>query len=259
MRVGIDGLVAFKGMSRASAELILSLASQVVNIEDIFPGSDESNGLDASSVTDKQPKSMTSIDRLSLSRISFNILKRNKINFVEQITELGVKGLVSKTGIGEANARKIFHSARELHPVTDNIEFEVIQETSDSFEQELSDQKKLLPEHLGDFLSPENKVLLPNLLPVLIKDILLYENRERYYEVLIRRFGLGTTNIYTLDEIGLYYGLTRERVRQMEAKAIKFLRGSLVLADFRRKAHRVDERVITEIENFIKRRVSAHS
>lgn len=249
MKAGIDGLVAFNGMSRASAELILSLASEVVDIEVIFPESDEPNGLDASSVTDKQPSSMTPIDRLNLSRTLFNILKRNKINFIEQITELGIKGLVSKTEISEATARKIFHSARELLAVTDNVEFEVIQEASDSFEQKLSDQKKLLPEHLGDFLSPENIVVVPNLLPILIKDILLYENRERSYEVLTRRFGLGTTNIYTLDEIGLYYGLTRERVRQLEDKAIKFLRGSLILADFRRKAHRIDERVILEIKN----------
>jgi hypothetical protein len=246
IQIGVNGLVAFNQMSMTSAELILSVANEVLD----FPKG--SNILEEASVTNNEAKSTTPINLLRLSPKSFNILKRNKIIFVEQITELGVKGLASETGISESIARKIFYLARELLPDTTNVEFEAIQESVDSFDQRLNDKKKILPEHLEDFLSPENKIWLPKLLLSLIKEILLFENRERSYEVLSRRFGLEGNNVYTLDEIGLYYGLTRERVRQMEDKAIKFLRGSLVLTDFRRKAHRIDGRVITEIENFIK-------
>lgn len=39
-----------------------------------------------------------------------------------------------------------------------------------------------------------------------------------------RRFGLGGYDEQTLEEIGKAYGLTRERIRQIETKGIKALR-----------------------------------
>ena len=66
---------------------------------------------------------------------------------------------------------------------------------------------------------------------------LVYENmlRERVDEVLstltprearvIRlRFGLGQDRSYTLEEVGKKFGLTRERIRQIEGKALRRLR-----------------------------------
>ncbi|WP_422753027.1 sigma-70 family RNA polymerase sigma factor [Micromonospora sp. WMMD708] len=47
---------------------------------------------------------------------------------------------------------------------------------------------------------------------------------ERAVCVLRRRFGLGTYEQETLDEIGAHYGVTRERIRQIQAKALKTLR-----------------------------------
>ena len=38
------------------------------------------------------------------------------------------------------------------------------------------------------------------------------------------RFGLNNDNAKTLDEVGLIFELTRERVRQIEAKALEKLR-----------------------------------
>jgi RNA polymerase sigma factor (sigma-70 family) len=46
-------------------------------------------------------------------------------------------------------------------------------------------------------------------------------NRERH--VLSCRFGLGGRPSYTLNELGRMYGLTRERIRQIEAKALEKL------------------------------------
>jgi RNA polymerase primary sigma factor len=43
-------------------------------------------------------------------------------------------------------------------------------------------------------------------------------------EILKMRFGLKDGRVYTLEEVGLHFALTRERIRQLEAKAIRKLR-----------------------------------
>ncbi len=48
--------------------------------------------------------------------------------------------------------------------------------------------------------------------------------RER--EILKLRFGLGDGVTYTLEEVGRIFKVTRERVRQIETKAVQKLRGS---------------------------------
>jgi RNA polymerase primary sigma factor len=47
-------------------------------------------------------------------------------------------------------------------------------------------------------------------------------NREE--EILKMRFGIGYDSSYTLDEIGNIYGLTRERIRQIEKRALRKLK-----------------------------------
>jgi RNA polymerase primary sigma factor len=38
------------------------------------------------------------------------------------------------------------------------------------------------------------------------------------------RFGIGVTTDHTLEEVGLQFSVTRERIRQIEAKALRKLR-----------------------------------
>ena len=47
---------------------------------------------------------------------------------------------------------------------------------------------------------------------------------EREQEVLKMRFGLKDGYSLTLEEVGLYFEVTRERIRQIEAKALRRLR-----------------------------------
>jgi RNA polymerase primary sigma factor len=56
-----------------------------------------------------------------------------------------------------------------------------------------------------------------------IEEALLSLN-EREREILRMRFGIGYNESYTLDEIGSRYRLTRERIRQIERRALRKLR-----------------------------------
>lgn len=47
---------------------------------------------------------------------------------------------------------------------------------------------------------------------------------DREEEILKMRFGIGHNSSYTLDEIGNRYGLTRERIRQIEKRALRKLK-----------------------------------
>jgi RNA polymerase primary sigma factor len=48
------------------------------------------------------------------------------------------------------------------------------------------------------------------------------ETREQ--EVLRMRFGIGYEEGFTLEEIGAYFGLTRESIRQIERRSMKKIR-----------------------------------
>jgi RNA polymerase nonessential primary-like sigma factor len=56
---------------------------------------------------------------------------------------------------------------------------------------------------------------------------------EREREVIHLRFGLDGDQVQTLEEVGRQFGLTRERIRQIEKRALKKLATSSQLADFR--------------------------
>ena len=46
----------------------------------------------------------------------------------------------------------------------------------------------------------------------------------REYKVLCYRFGIDEIEMHTLEETGKLFGLTRERIRQIQAKALEKLR-----------------------------------
>ncbi|CDZ75104.1 RNA polymerase sigma factor RpoD [Peptoniphilus sp. ING2-D1G] len=82
--------------------------------------------------------------------------------------------------------------------------------------------------HLGDFI-PDDEVLSPSdaatftLLREQLDEVLTtLTNREK--KVLILRFGLYDGRARTLEEVGKEFDVTRERIRQIEAKALRKLR-----------------------------------
>ena len=82
--------------------------------------------------------------------------------------------------------------------------------------------------HLGDFIKDERNVspeeyATNEMLKDEIADVLLTLT-EREEKVIRLRFGLEDGKSRTLEEVGQMFGVTRERIRQIEAKALRKLR-----------------------------------
>lgn len=82
--------------------------------------------------------------------------------------------------------------------------------------------------NLGDFVADGN-VLTPegNVESVMLRehiDSLLDDLKDRERQVIVLRFGLEDGHPRTLEEVGKEFKVTRERIRQIEAKALRKLR-----------------------------------
>ncbi len=82
--------------------------------------------------------------------------------------------------------------------------------------------------NLGDFVA-DNTTVTPeqNIESVMLRehiDILLQDLKERERQVILLRFGLEDGHPRTLEEVGKQFNVTRERIRQIEAKALRKLR-----------------------------------
>jgi RNA polymerase primary sigma factor len=82
--------------------------------------------------------------------------------------------------------------------------------------------------HLGDFIedkgviSPQDAVISANLSEQTRRVLSSLTGREE--KVLRMRFGIGEKYDHTLEEVGQDFDVTRERIRQIEAKALRKLR-----------------------------------
>jgi RNA polymerase primary sigma factor len=82
--------------------------------------------------------------------------------------------------------------------------------------------------HLGDFIEdknavdPQDAILHANLAENTRKILATLSPREE--QVLKMRFGIGERANHTLEEVGQDFDVTRERIRQIEAKALRKLR-----------------------------------
>ncbi len=117
--------------------------------------------------------------------------------------------LAEKLGMPLEKVRKVLKIAKE--PI--------------SLETPIGDEED---SHLGDFIEDKNAVIpldaaiQSNLREAMTR--LLASLTPREERVLRMRFGIGMNTDHTLEEVGQQFNVTRERIRQIEAKALRKLK-----------------------------------
>ena len=117
--------------------------------------------------------------------------------------------LAEKLGMPLEKVRKVLKIAKE--PI--------------SLETPIGDEED---SHLGDFIEDKNAVLpldaaiQANLRETTTRVLASLTAREE--RVLRMRFGIGMNTDHTLEEVGQQFSVTRERIRQIEAKALRKLK-----------------------------------
>lgn len=155
-------------------------------------------------------------DQARTIRIPVHMIETiNKLNRIsrQMLQEKGreptPEELAVKMGLPEEKIRKVMKIAKE--PI--------------SLETPVGDDDD---SHLGDFIEDSSIVVpaeaatsesLKNAINGVLDDM-----PPREAQVLRMRFGIGMPSDHTLEEVGRQFGVTRERIRQIEAKALRKLR-----------------------------------
>src|SRR5712672_273884 len=117
--------------------------------------------------------------------------------------------LAEKLGMPLEKVRKVLKIAKE--PI--------------SLETPIGDEED---SHLGDFIEDKNAVLpLDAMIQANLRETttrVLASLTAREERVLRMRFGIGMNTDHTLEEVGQQFSVTRERIRQIEAKALRKLK-----------------------------------
>ncbi|MDY5723035.1 MAG: RNA polymerase sigma factor RpoD [Succinivibrio sp.] len=155
-------------------------------------------------------------DQARTIRIPVHMIETiNKLNRIsrQMLQEKGreptPEELAVKMGLPEEKIRKVMKIAKE--PI--------------SLETPVGDDDD---SHLGDFIE-DSSIVVPaeaatsESLKNAINGV-LDEMPPREAQVLRMRFGIGMPSDHTLEEVGRQFGVTRERIRQIEAKALRKLR-----------------------------------
>jgi RNA polymerase sigma factor (sigma-70 family) len=78
------------------------------------------------------------------------------------------------------------------------------------------------PQDYQEYVDPEEELSKKEMVDVV--EEVLDTLSPRAKKVLYLRFGIGLTQDYTLEEVGLRFDVTRERIRQIETKALRHMK-----------------------------------
>lgn len=143
----------------------------------------------------------------------YNRILNSNSNDTESLEDQ--QNMLAKLGITEKKIRNIMNISRD--PISTDTK---IGDDDNVNISEIIEDKK--------FISPMKAAIHSNLKESIIQVLSTLPPREE--EVLKMRFGINTDIDHTLEEVGKKFNVTRERIRQIEAKALKKLRRSAQLS-----------------------------
>lgn len=126
----------------------------------------------------------------------------------EESLSVTISSLAYKAECSELNVRKA---------ISANCSVVFFDDISDEENEYLKENEIISP-----FSGPEDVILAADLRRAIYKQLADLDVRQA--EILELRFGLKDDNDLTLEEVGSQFNVTRERIRQIEAKALKKLR-----------------------------------
>lgn len=175
------------------------------------------------------------IEVLELNLRTYHLLKRGSVFTLLDILNRGEKGLIQIHQLGEKQARYVINELNEFltqsqGKTMDELQSKIYKNTQQPFVYEVS--------------SLDKPNLVKEIIPF-VKSFVKHLKFQNDYEILKRRFGFELSKSYTLQEVGDYFGVSRERIRQIEFRAkeniLKALTGS-----FSSKKWGVSQKIIDE-------------
>jgi RNA polymerase primary sigma factor len=141
-----------------------------------------------------------------------NKLNRTSRTLVQQMgREPTSEEIAERLGMSLENVQKVFKITKR--PIS--LETPIGEEGDSRLEDFIEDK---------ELISPQDAAISSNMAKR-IQNVLSTLN-EREEKILRMRFGIGEKHDHTLDEVGQYFELTRERIRQIEDKALRKLKHS---------------------------------
>lgn len=140
------------------------------------------------------------------------VRKINKEHLQKYGKEADYATLSKETGFTTDKIIEVIKMSKEPHSLENQISEDGENTYADFIVDEISQ-------------SPEESTEIDQLKAVLQDAIGILSDREA--KIIRMRFGVGVNTDYTLEEIGAQFKITRERVRQIEAKALEKLRNSI--------------------------------
>lgn len=129
--------------------------------------------------------------------------------------ELGREPLPEEIANEMGLAAEKIHYIQKISQEVISLEAPVGDDDEDSMLSDfIKDEQSLSPDQLA------NQALLRDYIKEVLVDL-----TEREQKILAMRFGLDDHISHTLEEVGKVFGVTRERIRQIEAKALEKIRG----------------------------------
>lgn len=159
------------------------------------------------------------LGHLHLTIRTYKALLRVEVTTVGKLVQAMNEGIYSIQGLGTNSEMCIISAITALNKSTTS------EGTIDWFAFWSEQQIPLIPAQHQQGISVSEIIAQ---LPDLFKEILRQDGDERDWRIIERRFGLNGAKQLKLEELGQTFGLTRERIRQIEARALRELRAVIL-------------------------------